>query len=614
MKLGSIAAAIVLCAISFSEGAPHKPITKSSQRIPGLEKIKHVVYFMQENRSFDMYYGTMYGVRGFQDPNVGIQDNGLSLFYQPCSASPDIKNGTKYLLPYQLKGARAGCTAGGSNGWPANHKALNGYKNNNWPDGNSPRSMGYLNRSQIPFLYKLADEFTIADMYFQSVTGPTDPNRVVWMSGTNRGDPNDMVLEDNTESTPLGWSTYPEALTKANITWQLYQDKDNFDDNPLAWFKYWQDLPNGPEKQKGLGFLGLQAFYDAAAKGTLPQFSIIVGPMELSEHPENTPEAGSWLQQQVVNAVMNGKNWNETALFINYDESGGYFDHVIPPQEPQSDWVKDKFTGGQSPIGYGPRVPMVVISPYTRGGNVFSEVADHRSTLMFMEEWVGKDDKGNYLAPAVHVSQFARKTSSNLVNVFDFDHPDFSIPKFDPLPKPAQVLGKWSPTEMCELKITAPKTTPPYGKQVFPTVEAGSRRIRGAVTEGRKLSFQVNGAVLRLSDDKKSLQTKKIVKSSSGKDVDEVHALDTQNLFQLIGTGTHSQYKLQSVHDPQLCLNVWGSTLTLGECKGTSWYFEQTKGGHFIRDVGTDSYLSVKDKVNLSSSSQTVFEVYSVTI
>ncbi|CEG80117.1 hypothetical protein RMATCC62417_14498 [Rhizopus microsporus] len=614
MKLGSIAAAVVLCAISFSEGAPHKPTTKSSQRIPGLEKIKHVVYFMQENRSFDMYYGTMYGVRGFQDPNVGIQDNGLSLFYQPCSASPDIKNGTKYLLPYQLKGARAGCTAGGSNGWPANHKALNGYKNNNWPDGNSPRSMGYLNRSQIPFLYKLADEFTIADMYFQSVTGPTDPNRVVWMSGTNRGDPNDMVLEDNTESTPLGWSTYPEALTKANITWQLYQDKDNFDDNPLAWFKYWQDLPNGPEKQKGLGFLGLQAFYDAAAKGTLPQFSIIVGPMELSEHPENTPEAGSWLQQQVVNAVMNGKNWNETALFINYDESGGYFDHVIPPQEPQSDWVKDKFTGGKSPIGYGPRVPMVVISPYTRGGNVFSEVSDHRSTLMFMEEWVGKDEKGNYLAPAVHVSQFARKTSSNLVNVFDFDHPDFSIPKFDPLPKPAQVFGKWSPTEMCELKITAPKTTPPYGKQVFPTVEAGSRRIRGAVTEGRKLSFRVNGTVLRLSDDKKSLQSKKIAKSSSGKNTDEVHALDTQNLFQLVGTGTHSQYKLQSVHDPQLCLNVWGSTLTLGECKGTSWYFEQTKGGHFIRDVGTDSYLSVKDKVNLSSSSQTVFEVYSVTV
>src|SRR6478752_6269077 len=129
----------------------------------------------------------MSGVRGFADPNIGIQDNGLNLLYQPCSKSTDVKNGTKYLLPYHLEGKRAGCTGGGSNGWSANHKALNNGKNNNWPDGNSPNSMGYLNRSQIPFLYSLADEFTIADMYFQSVTGSTDPNRVVWMSGTNRG-------------------------------------------------------------------------------------------------------------------------------------------------------------------------------------------------------------------------------------------------------------------------------------------------------------------------------------------------------------------------------------------------------------------------------------------
>ncbi|KAG1344644.1 hypothetical protein G6F62_004414 [Rhizopus arrhizus] len=619
MNLVSITLASLFCAISFSNAAPHTPKTKSALRLPGLEKIKHVVYFMQENRSFDMYYGTMYGVRGFQDPNVGIQENGLSLFYQPCSASPDIKNSTKYLLPYQLKGARAGCTAGGSNGWEANHKALNGYRNNNWPDGNSPASMGYLNRTQIPFLYALADEFTIADMYFQSVTGSTDPNRVVWMSGTNRGDPNDMVLEDNTQSTPLGWSTYPEALTKANITWQVYQDKDNFDDNALAWFKYWQDLPDGPERSKGLGFLGLNAFYEAAAKGTLPQFSIIVGPMELSEHPINTPLAGSWLQQQVVNAVMNGKNWNETALFINYDESGGYFDHVIPPQEPQEDWATDKFSGGKAPIGYGPRVPMVIISPWTRGGNVFSETADHRSTLRFMEEWVGKDEQGNYLAPAVHLSKFSRKTSSNLVGAFDFDHPDYSIPKFNPVAKPAQVLGKWSPTEMCEIIITAPKTKPPYGNQVFPVVESGARRVRGAVTEGRKLSFQTADTILQLSDDKKSILAKKVTQGSAkkvtpnSKTKDASH-LNPQALFQLILTGTANQFKLQSVHDPELCLNVWGSTITIGECKGTSWYFERTKDGYLIRDVGTDSYLAINEKVVLQNSPSTSFQIYSVTI
>ncbi|GAN01040.1 non-hemolytic phospholipase C precursor [Mucor ambiguus] len=582
----------------------------SATRIPGLEKIKHIVYFMQENRSFDNYYGTMSGVRGFADPNIGIQDNGLNLLYQPCSKSTDVKNGTKYLLPYHLEGQRAGCTGGGSNGWSANHKALNNGKNNNWPDGNSPNSMGYLNRSQIPFLYSLADEFTIADMYFQSVTGPTNPNRVVWMSGTNRGAPNDYVLEDNTESTPLEWSTYPEMLTKANTTWQLYQDKDNFDDNPLAWFKYWQKLPAGAEKNKGVGFLGLQAFYDAAAAGTLPAFSIIVGPTELSEHPNNTPLAGSWLQQQVVNAVMKGKNWKDTALFINYDESGGYFDHVIPPQAPSNEWVTDKFDGGKVPIGFGPRVPMVIVSPWTRGGNVYSEVSDHTSTLKFMEEWVGKDNAtGKYLAPAENISPWARSTSSNLINAFDFENPDYSIPTFAPVPKPAQVLGKWAPTEMCEAIITAPKTSPPYGKQVYPTVEAGARLIRGAVTEGRKLAFQTaDGMVLHLSTDAKKMQVQKLQKRA-GKPTFAKNAL-----FNLVKTGNDKQFKMQSVANPSICLNVWGSGLDLGECKGTSWYFQLHDGHYHVRDVGTDSYLSVKGgNVNLTNNHETHYKVYSVT-
>jgi phospholipase C len=104
-----------------------------------------------------------------------------------------------------------------------------------------------------------------------------------------------------------------------------------------AYFKYWQNIKNGPERHKGMGVLGLKTFYQQALDGTLPQFSIIVGPRELSEHPDNTPLAGSWLQQQVVNSVINGKGWKDTALFINYNEAGGYFDHVAPPMAPQDE-------------------------------------------------------------------------------------------------------------------------------------------------------------------------------------------------------------------------------------------------------------------------------------
>lgn len=167
MKVLTIAAAVT-AVLSVASAAPathksHKP-TGNTSTSSGLNKIKHFVYFMQENRSFDHYYGTMAGVRGFNDPNVGVQSNGNSLFYQPDPKSIDVKNGTTYLLPFQFKGNRAGCTSGGSNGWTANHNALNGGLNNNWPSGNSPMSMGYEVRSQIPYHFALAEAFTIGDM------------------------------------------------------------------------------------------------------------------------------------------------------------------------------------------------------------------------------------------------------------------------------------------------------------------------------------------------------------------------------------------------------------------------------------------------------------------
>lgn len=550
----------------------------------------------------------MYGVRGFADPNIGIQSNGLNLLYQPSSASTDTLNGTKYLLPYQLQGARAGCTAGGSNAWTQNHNALNGGLNNNWPNGNAPASMGYLNRSQIPFLYELADAFLIHDMYFQSVIGPTNPNRVVWMSGTNTGAPSNYVLEDNTESVPFQWTTYPQVLTNANITWQLYQDTDNFDDNPLAWFQYWQNLPSGTEKNKGLGYLGLQGFYDAAGNGTLPQFSIIVGPTELSEHPDNTPLAGSWLQQQVVNAVMNSPKWNETALIINYDESGGFFDHVIPPLAPSSEYVTDKFVGGQAPIGYGPRVPLMIVSPWTRGGYVFSETSDHTSTIQFLEEWVGRYANGSLVAPCTNISPFHRNTSSNLVDAFDFNNPDYSIPTFSTVAKPAQILGKWDPTEMCEALITSPKTTPPYGKQKYPVVESGSRAVRGAVTEGRLIALTTSSSqVVQVSNS--TLQLQALTKR------DGVVKFNKNSLFSLqsIGNGAHV---VKSAADPSVCINISGSSgLQFGKCSGTAWYFEKNSNQYHLRESSTNSYLAIDTTgvASLQASKKTAFQVHSVT-
>ena len=119
---------------------------------------------------------------------------------------------------------------------------------------------------------------------------------------------------------PITWETAPEIYQNAGVTWQVYQDTDNFDDNPLAWFKQFQNAPKtSPLAKRGNSFLGLDQFYSDAAAGTLPQISYIIGPMELSEHPPYQPRDGAWLQKQVVDAVINSPSYQKTVLMISYD-------------------------------------------------------------------------------------------------------------------------------------------------------------------------------------------------------------------------------------------------------------------------------------------------------
>ncbi len=119
---------------------------------------------------------------------------------------------------------------------------------------------------------------------------------------------------------PLKWKTVYEFYEEAGVTWQVYQGEDNFDDNPLAWFEQFQKAKkHDPLAEKGLAYLGLDAFYEAVAAGTLPEVSYIVAPKELSEHPPWMPKEGAWLQKQVVDTVVNSPKYNKTMLMISYD-------------------------------------------------------------------------------------------------------------------------------------------------------------------------------------------------------------------------------------------------------------------------------------------------------
>lgn len=116
------------------------------------------------------------------------------------------------------------------------------------------------------------------------------------------------------------WKTFPEYLEEAGISWQVFQDFDNFEDNMLAYFEQYQKAPNSSALHiKGNSYPGLDAFYANASAGTLPQVSWIIGPQEQAEHPPNMPKDGAWLHQQVVEAITSSPAYNETVLVISYD-------------------------------------------------------------------------------------------------------------------------------------------------------------------------------------------------------------------------------------------------------------------------------------------------------
>ncbi|KAF3920305.1 hypothetical protein AA313_de0209793 [Arthrobotrys entomopaga] len=485
-----------------------------------LKDINHVVLFMQENRAFDHYFGTMAGVRGFYDPNVQVNSNGRSVFYQDVINTKSTP--ADYLLPWHINylggvWSQGGtqCMAAGSNGWTENHAALNGGQNNRWVLNNTAYSWGHFQREDIPVQFALAEGWTVGDMYQESVIASTDPNRIYWASGSinvpgspQTPDQGGMMIDNretpgcegaNLNCWPMKWKTVAEYWQDAGVTWQVYQNTDNFDDNPLHWFEQFQNAPTDSDlANRGVSFkYNLDKFYADAAAGTLPQVSYIIGPAQLSEHAPYLPSDGGWLQQQVTNAVINGKSYNDTVLIISYDETGGWGDHVTPYHSPEGtpgEWVKDPYGDfGQVYTGPGFRLPFYIISPWTRGGNVFTEHADHTSQIMFVEQWLGA--KG-YNVTSSQIPTWRRAHMSNLVNAFDFSAKDMSLPTIPVAKTPHTTNGQYDGGSHC--LVTFPNIWPPvpYGNQTVATSlvsENGFKVVRGQLTEGRYLVLEANG-------------------------------------------------------------------------------------------------------------------------
>ncbi len=414
-----------------------------------LTDIEHVVILIQENRSFDHYFGSYRGVRGFADPTAQrlADGSGLTVFAQPGYLGGYEGD---HLYPFHLDSyANGECTNDINHSWGPQHAYWNGgqmdgfYRGHLAADGpaNAPLAMGYYTRADLQFYYALADAFTICDHYHCSVIGPTDPNRLYSMSawldpaGVGGGPILDTSSSRVGRFNTLTWTTMPEQLEARGISWKVYSTPDgNFGDNVLPYFKkYWSNPALG-SKATTPSFPG--TFQADVAAGTLPSVSWVLAPLLNSEHPPAPEIYGEASAAQVLQTlVSNPAVWAKTALLITYDENGGFFDHVAPPVAPAGTpgesltvaSLPSTASGVRGPIGLGFRVPMLVVSPFSRGGFVCRDVFDHTSTLRFIESRFG--------AEVPNLSAWRRAHTGDMTTAFNFARVDPSVPA---LPQPSQ--------------------------------------------------------------------------------------------------------------------------------------------------------------------------------
>lgn len=486
----------------------------------GLTAVEHVVVLMQENRAFDHYFGSLRGIRGFGDTHPLRLPNGRSVFHQPDPAGgPDPAAGD--VLPFSLRQAARkegrdtddiqylGALAHGFS--DATQAWADGWYDG-WVPAKTSACMTFYQRRDIALQYELADTFAFCDAYHCSVFGSTNPNRNYLWSGTVGNEPgtSDRAVTNAAYSYDhpgYDWRSYPERLEAAGVSWQIYQEWDNFTDNAVEYFVPFKKIGRKILASVDGTYRTTEEFYDklfaktdaerAAAlrqfakgvasltarerslfdkamyrsepgtlrsrlkadidAGTLPAVTWIVPPASESEHPSvSTPVGSANLIYDVLDMIASNEDaWASTALLLNFDENDGYFDHVPPPVAPRpASGNSDDWFDGQ-PIGLGPRVPMTVVSPWTVGGQVSSEVFDHTSVLQLLERWTGVREP--------NISAWRRAATGDLTGLFDFhgQHQPPGLTSPGSVPPPVE---RWHPV--------------PPEDQELPRQERGRRRTR----------------------------------------------------------------------------------------------------------------------------------------
>lgn len=464
--------------------------------------VEHVIFLMMENRSFDHYYGAYPGVRGFDDHPDGNLGPFAQAYPSNVSSSPIGR-----LLPFHLDTSStdlADCTFDLTHDWGPQHQCRNGGKMDSFvrvhtmPENEGPAqgtlTMGYNTRSDLPYYYALADAFTLCDGYHCSVLGPTHPNRLMQMSGTidpagKAGGP--VVVTNQTPSAlfSVHWDTMPEVLEDAGVSWKYYSAPGPLytietmrtlgltTDSVLPYFSQYEN-PASTLYQKAFQPTFPADFAADVRAGTLPKVSWISAPVGYDEHPPAPSFLGEWFTDQVLRTLVSNRDvWSKTVLFHMYDENDGFFDHLAPPVAPPGtegefltvDPLPADAHGTAGPVGLGFRVPLLVLSPFSRGGNICSQTFDHTSQLRFIEERFG--------VKAPNISAWRRAAVGDLTATLHMGRSDVTVPKLPPTRNdPAYVASKGcTQTDLLEIGTDQPPYPLPT-IQRMPTQEARPAR------------------------------------------------------------------------------------------------------------------------------------------
>jgi phospholipase C len=401
----------------------------------GISAVEHIVFTMQENRSFDHYFGKLPDYRNARglpnsvdglpagasnpsfDETFTIESHHLATD-QHENLSPSWRESHRQWNRHDPASA-----TGLLNGfvYTAANYSRNSVNSEPVCDFEGRRAMGYYTEADLPYYYALASQFAMSDRHFSSVLTATQPNRMYLLGGSSFGyiRPLNSVNGDK----PIEAPAIFDVLEQKGISWKIYMVNKASPDEYTYYALFRGFYDKGRKDNPKI--VDAEQFFTDAANGALPQVAMFESGVAsgLDEHPRNDIFVGAQLMRRVFNALMKGPLWSKTAAFLTYDEAGGFFDHVPPPNAVPPDGIPPKLLADDPQAGfdrYGFRVPMIAVSPFARRNYVSHTVSDHTSILKFIERRFG-------LNPLTQRDANAH----DLTDMFDFSNPSWMTPPTD---------------------------------------------------------------------------------------------------------------------------------------------------------------------------------------